>query len=465
MFVGRRQELVSLNRRYESGTFEFPVIYGRRRIGKTALIREFIRGKRSAYFMCTQEDAGRQLEECSEVVLSGTGAASLTGMTFASWEKLFDYLAEVAKDERFVFAIDEYPYLAERLPEISSLIQKYVDTRWRQTQLFLILCGSSMHFMERQVLGYESPLYGRRTGQYKLEPLPYFESLLFFDKWGAEEKMLAYGICGGIPQYLQLFQKYRCLKDAVIGEFMSFDGHLLEEPQNLLKQELREPAVYYDILSAIANGAGRQNEIADRVGKERNLLSGYLANLCALNIVTKVHPVGEASRSKVRYQLCDNLYRFYFRFIPGSLSLIGLGMGERAYDSLIAPFLSEYFGHIFEDVCLSYVQELMRRGAIPELYREFGRWWGTDRSRKEQTDIDVVCMSDSDLLVGECKWKTDPITLDVYEELRHRGSLISGGRNVRYALFSRSGFTDTVREKAKDCLLVDLEAMEQMPET
>lgn len=455
MFIGREKELASLNKRYENGGFEFPVIYGRRRIGKTTLIREFLKGKKAVYYMSTEENADRQLMECSKIVLESFGYPAISGTTFSSWEKLFDYLTEIAEQERVVFVIDEYPYLAGQMPSVSSIIQKYIDTKWKNTHLFLILCGSSMSFMEKQVLGYRSPLYGRRTCQYRLQPLPYYESLLFFDKWEDEQKLLAYGICGGIPQYLQLFRNHDNLRDAVINEFMSFDGHLREEPKNLLKQELRDPSAYYDILSAIANGAGRQNEIADKVGKERNLLSGYLTNLCSLNIINKIHPVGEKSKRKVLYRISDNLYRFYFRFIPSSLSLIEMGMGERVYDTMIAPLLSDYFGHIFEEVCLEYVECLIRNGIIDELYTEFGRWWGNDPLKKEQTDIDVVCMNNTDVLAGECKWKNDKITMDIYEELRHRANLISDGKKVHYALFSKSGFTDTVQQ-AEDCMLVDM---------
>ena len=453
MFIGRTAELNDLNRRYQNDVFEFPVIYGRRRIGKTALITEFMKGKKGVYYMSTEESLENQLAECSRIFFHGSETPEAT---FPSWQKLFDHITDLASQERFIFVIDEYPFLAKQMPEMSSILQKYIDNQWKDTHLFLILCGSSMSFMEKQVLGYESPLYGRRTCQYKLAPLPYYESISFFDGWNDEEKLLAYGICGGVPLYLRFFQKYSNLRDAVIGEFISVGGHLREEPGNLLKQELREPSSYSDILSTIAYGANRQAEIADKCGRDRNTLSVYLSNLCSLEIVTKIHPVGEKSRNKVLYTLCDNLYRFYYRFIPGSMSLIEIGLGERVYDTRILPQMSEYFGHIFEEVCLQYVQLLIKNGTITELYTDYGRWWGNDPSRKEQTDIDIVCMNSQALLAGECKWKSDPITMDIYDELKHRASLISDGRNVHYALFSKSGFTDTVKQNAADCYLYDL---------
>ena len=458
-FIGRERELADLNRYYSMNGFQFPVIYGRRRIGKTTLIRQFIRDKRAAYYMATEQNHEGQLKACSKIVLDVTKYTGMPkGAVFPSWETLFDYIGS-ASEERFIFVIDEYPYLAKKMPEISSVIQKVIDGKWKDSQLFLILCGSSMSFMEKQVLGYQSPLYGRRTCQFKLKELSYYESIQFFPSWSDEEKLLAYGVCGGVPQYLYFFSKFTSLRDAVISEFMTPGGHLREEPQNLLKQELRDPSAYYDIIAAIAGGAGRQNEIADKVGKERNMLANYLSNLSSLDVIEKCHPVGERSTRKVTYRLKDNLYRFWFLFIPKTLSLIEMGMGERAYDSIIEPHLSDFFGQVFETVSLQYIERMMVNGTIKELYTEFGKWWGTDPERKEQTDIDVVFMNDNEILAGECKWKTDPITYDVYETLKYRCTIIQGKRKPHYALFSKAGFTDTVKKKASDCLLVDMAAI------
>ena len=201
-FIGRERELADLNRYYSMNGFQFPVIYGRRRIGKTTLIRQFIRDKRAAYYMATEQNPEEQLKACSKIVLDVTKYTGMPkGAVFPSWETLFDYIGS-ASEERFIFVIDEYPYLAKKMPEISSVIQKVIDGKWKDSQLFLILCGSSMSFMEKQVLGYQSPLYGRRTCQFKLKELSYYESIQFFPSWSDEEKLLAYGVCGGVPQYL-----------------------------------------------------------------------------------------------------------------------------------------------------------------------------------------------------------------------------------------------------------------------
>ena len=257
--------------------------------------------------------------------------------------------------------------------------------------------------MERQVLSYQSPLYGRRTAQIKLHPLPFYESMRFFPEWKDEEKLLAYGVCGGIPQYLLYLSQYATLEEAVQEEFLSVSGHLQEEPSNLMLQELREPAVYNSILTAIAHGATRLNEIAQAVGKESGQVNFYLSNLKDLEIIEKKKPVEETATRRTIYQIKDNLYRFWYRFIPECTSLIAMGLGKRAWKEKIAPDFPEYFGHIFEDICLQYVQYLVATEKIPELYTQYGSWWGTDPQKHRGEEIDLVCTSDTDVLCGECK--------------------------------------------------------------
>lgn len=246
MFIGRKKELAELERRHAQPGFQFPVIYGRRRIGKTRLIQEFLRGKRAVYFMAAEQSNRELLTGLTQAIKEQLPDEHKKYLaSFDSWEACFSYLAELAgRGGRLVLAIDEYPYLAKANPSISSLLQKAIDGRWRDTELYLILCCSSMSFMEHQVLGEKSPLYGRRTGQLKLAPFPYYEGIRFFPGWPKEEQLMGFGICGGIPKYLELFAQYASLREAVLGEFLLPSGHLIEEPENLMKQELREPAFY-----------------------------------------------------------------------------------------------------------------------------------------------------------------------------------------------------------------------------
>lgn len=461
MFIGRAKELSELERRFAQPGFQFPVIYGRRRIGKTRLLQEFLRGKRTVYFMATEQDA--------RALLAGLTAALKEQLpdertkyidSFGSWEELFSYVADASKEERLVLAIDEYPYLAKATPEISSILQKTIDSTWRDTKLFLILCGSSMSFMEQQVLGEKSPLYGRRTGQLKLLPLPYDEGVRFFPNWPREDQLLGFGICGGIPKYLELFAAYPSLREAILGEFLLPSGHLIEEPANLMKQELREPAFYNSILAAIAGGSTRLNEIAQAVGTEPTKLSFYLGNLRSLGVVDQEKPVGKGGSRHGIYQLADEMFAFWFYFLPSCRNLIAMGAAERAYDERIAPKLSAWFGRVFERICMEYLKARVADGTIHELYTDYGRWWGTNPVKKKEEEIDLVLSDESHLLTGECKWQKNPIGLPVFQQLEERTALIRDGKAVRYVLFSKAGFTEELQSLGrKDVQLVDLDSL------
>lgn len=449
MFAGRKTELAELERRYLQQGFHFPVVYGRRRVGKTRLIQEFVKGKKSIYFMATKQTSDELLRSFSEAIKEQfPDERTKYILAFESWEKLFSYIADISKSERIVLVIDEYPYLAESEKAMSSLLQKFIDNYWKNTNLYFILCGSSMSFMEEQVLEYGSPLYGRRTAQLKIHPLPYYESFEFFPDWSNYEKFLAYGICCGIPLYLEYFSKYKNLKDAVCGEFLSLSGHLSEEPMNLMSQELREPALYNTIISVIAKGATKQNEIASGVGTTSNKVSTYLKNLLSLEIIDKVLPF-ESHGKRVIYKIKDNLFRFYFRFIPQCAALVAMGMGEKAYDVKVQPLLDDFFGHIFEDVCMQFLKKQIADGKIETMYTEYGSWWGANPLKKREEEIDIVLANDEEILVCECKWRNEKVETDVVSLLQERGSLIQNGRKIKYAVFSKTGFTEACNETSE----------------
>lgn len=449
MFIGREREMAELNRRYRRRGFAFPVIYGRRRVGKTRLLQEFIKDKPAIYFMATEQGEREQLHAFSLALREQLPEGKLAG-DFASWDDLFQYITVLAQTQRWVLVIDEFPYLAKAVPGITSLLQKYIDHAWQDTQLYLVLCGSSMSFMERQVLGYKSPLYGRRTAQLKLHPLPYYESARFFPQWSDEEKLLAYGVCDGIPQYLSFFARYRSLREAVCEEFLSLGGHLQEEPENLMLQELREPAVYNSLLTALAHGASRQNDIATALGRSGSQITFYLNNLQALELIARQVPVESKRSRKAIYVITDNLYRFWYRFMPECATLIALGLGERAWQERIAPQLHAYFGRIFEDIAMQYVQEQVRQGIIPELYITYGHWWGNNPQRKRAEEIDLVCTNDSDILCGECKWRNEPMDKSVLTTLHERAALVQQGRRLHLMLFAKSSFSQELCQVAQE---------------
>ena len=297
MFIGRERELATLNKLYASDKFEFVVIYGRRRVGKTALISQFIDDKNTIYFMGVESNAKQNLENFSKSILSyHTGMEAET--SFLSFQAALEYVFKLSEKERIILAIDEYPYVARSSKSLASTIQLLIDQYKDTSKLMLILCGSSMSYMEDHVLAYKAPLYGRRTAQMKILPFDFEETCHYFKNFTDEEKAYVYGIVGGTPQYLLQMSDKLSIEDNIKNTFLNPNSALFEEPENLLKQEVREPALYNAIITAIATGASRMSEISGKVGESTNICSAYVKNLISLGIIEKETPYGERRPGK-----------------------------------------------------------------------------------------------------------------------------------------------------------------------
>ncbi|MDR1271668.1 MAG: ATP-binding protein [Clostridiales Family XIII bacterium] len=450
MFTGRSAELKKLNEMYGSGSFECAIIYGRRRVGKTTLIKEFIKGKKAVYFLAREADGRVNLRGFSNDVYAVT-AKELKGKSFFSdWERAFDYIYQISRDNRLVLVIDEYPYLADGYRPISSIVQTHIDDQFKGSKLFLILCGSSTSFMEEQVLSYKSPLYGRRTAQFKVLPFSFFESLPFLEGFGKEEKAALYGMLGGVPDYLNKINPSKTMRENITGLFFTASGSLYEEPSNLLKQELRDPTTYNGIIEAIADGASRLNEIATKCGMESNKCAKYLKSLISLGIVKKEFPVTEPSTSKKSiYLLDDMMFRFWYRFVFPNMSGVVSGLGEAIYDFDVEDGVHAYMGFIFEEICKQYLLEEAKRNALPFFIGNLGRWWGNNPKEKRQEEIDILAFRKENALFCECKWTRSPVDIDVLNDLKAQSELFSYRQKWLW-LFAKTGFTDRlVRESEK----------------
>lgn len=289
MFVGREQELNALEKLYASNKFEFAVIYGRRRVGKTALINHFLDGKKAIYFMGVESNAKQNLENFSKSIMEYSNGIE-TETSFLSFQAALEYIFRLAQKERLILAIDEYPYVARSSKSLASTLQLLIDKYKDSSKLMLILCGSSMSYMEDHVLAYKSPLYGRRTAQMKLLPFDFEETCRYFKNLSSEDKALIYGIVGGTPQYLLQINDSLSVEENIKNTFLNPMSFLYEEPINLLKQEVREPAIYTAIITAIASGASRMSEISGKVGEDTNVCSAYIKNLINPGIVRKKTP-------------------------------------------------------------------------------------------------------------------------------------------------------------------------------
>ena len=449
MFIGRETELQMLKKLYAEDKFQFPVIYGRRRIGKTSLINEFIKDKKSIFYVATEQNNKAALESFTEKIFEVYPEAASYIDAFKDWRSAFEYIAAQAKGERIIVAIDEYPYIAQGDKSVSSVLQAVIDTQMLNSRIFLILCGSSMSFMENQILGYQSPLYGRRTSQFKIKPFDYFDSGCFFCGSTPEEKITAYSIAGGIPLYLRVISESGPLYESIIENLFNQIGRLFEEPSSILKQELREPYVYNSIIAAIAQGATKLNEIATKTGEDTNKCGKYLKSLLELKIVDKQLPITENTERNGIYRLCDNLFRFWYKFVLPCMAMIESGNGRLAFETRVKPKLNEYVSGIFEECAASYIWRNLSANLLPIQIQNAGRWWGNNPAEKRQEEIDIVAVGDNAAIFCECKWRNEAQGISVLNKLIEKSLLLKQFREKHYMIFSKSGFSEALIYEAK----------------
>ena len=448
MFVGRESELALLNKLYTSDKFEFVVMYGRRRVGKTALISEFIKDKKAIYFMGVESNLKQNLENFSKNIMEfNTGLQA--DISFSSFQAGLEYVVKLAENERIILAIDEYPYVARSDESLASTFQMIIDKYKENSKLMLILCGSSMSYMEDKVLAYKSPLYGRRTAQMRVQPFMFGDVCKCFNKFSDEEIALIYGMVGGTPQYLMQINDSLTIEENIKNTFLNPSSFLFEEPENLLKQEVREPAIYNAIITAIAGGASRLSEISGKIGETTSVCTTYIKSLIGLGLVKKELPFGEKASKKTIYMIEDNLFRFWYRFVPENSSIIMRGATEVAYQR-IEPHISTYMGKVFEEICKEYLWKLLINGSSQVQFNELGRWWGNDKKSKSQTEIDIMGEQDkSTAIFAECKWTNEKIDVGVLELLEKRAGMFNYKNKYLY-LFAKSGFTKGCMEKAEE---------------
>lgn len=447
MFIGREKELASLNSLYEKSGFQMAVIYGRRRVGKTELIREFTKDKPCIFYTAIETDLAGNLKSFSESIFSFFASGD-TYPVFQSFEELLIFIERQVKDTRLVIVIDEYPYLAKSDHSISSILQKTIDLCFKDSNLFLILCGSSISFMEEDVLGSKSPLFGRRTSQLDIKPFDYKASAHFVPDYSPENKAIIYGITGGIAKYLSLIDINLSEVDNIIRLYFSEDGYLYEEPMNLLRQEFRNIALYNSIIEAVATGKARMNEIADATGFSTSQLSQALDRLIGVRILKKDIPLlNEKNKRYSQYIVEDGMFRFWYRFVAKSISAVSRGYGKQYFESRVRPYLHDYMGPVFEEISRDYIFDLSMNGMINTNITEIGHWRGHDDSLKEAADIDVVGIdrTDKTAVIGECKFRNHPPDRSDMEKLIHRGKLLKGYTINEMLFFSLTDVGQEVR--------------------
>jgi AAA+ ATPase superfamily predicted ATPase len=381
---------------------------------------------------------------------------------FTDWNGAFEFLAEKAKERRFILAFDEFPYAVAANHSLKSILQTAIDHDLKSTGLFLILCGSHMGFMESEVLGYKSPLFGRRTAQMKLEGFDYCDAAKMLYGFSNEDKLKLYACVGGTPHYLAGIKANESFEENIKRLFFDISGYMYDEPMMLLQQELREPAMYNSIIAAIAGGASRLNEIATKIGENGPKVSKYLQTLINLQIVNKIYPFGENPQNSRRgiYRIADNGYDFWYSFVFLNRPEIESGNGDIIADAeMFDERLASYIGKPpFETICLQYLQRANRSGKLPFTAMSFGSWWGTDSREKAQSDFDVIAANRSEkrIVLGECKWRNDVNAAAELRKLASKEHLLGEYRDRHYYLFTKTPET-LHAPKQKNATLISID--------
>lgn len=446
--IGRKEEMNRLEQMYASERFEFMVMYGRRRIGKTTILQEFSRTHKTIFFSAQEKNDTLNLQDFSKLVQGYFDSSFIAN--FENWEDALDYFGRKAQEQRTVLIIDEFPFLAENNPSIKSILQHKIDHDWKERNIFLILCGSSVSFMLNEIMGYKSPLYGRSTGSMEVLPFDYLESAEFFPNYSEKDKLIVYGILGGVPRYLIAFDPKRSLKENLISEILTEGAFLNDEPQTLLRMELREPAVYNSILEAVANGCNRITEIADRIHEERSKCSKYMLTLQTLRLLEKHVPSGEPDSSKKGiYEITDHFYKFWYRYVFSNKSYYSMLGVDQAADEIMGE-INDYMGPVFEDICRQYIIRRAKAGKFPFVPYIIGKWWGNNPVIKAQDDVDLLAFDrkrEKGIFV-ECKFRNRPMDMEEYEDLLTATEAFPSVKDKNLIFISKGGFTETVKRRA-----------------
>ena len=480
MFIGREAELCFLEDRYHSSRGELVVLYGRRRVGKTETLRHFCRNKPHVFFSCRECTDQLQLKSFSEKVFKEDIPAKKYISEFSDWEQAFRSVLDLPYgDHKKLMIIDEFPYMCKGNTSIPSILQNLWDEVLKDSNVMIILCGSAMSFIEKQLLAEKNPLYGRATGIYKMTPMGFYDAIKFFPDYSDEDKVLLYSVLGGVPHYLKQFDPALSLAENIKRNILTKGCALYSEVDFLLKQELRETMVYNSIIEAIALGSTKLNEISQKsLINNTSKTSTYLRSLVELGIVDRDFSVDAGNNEKSNagrgiYKLADNFFRFWYVFAFTNISDLESNDAQGVYTYVVEPQLHQFASFTFEDICREYVKELKKANALPFRYEKMGRWFGktTIRDRTQpkgtriaETEIDILAASTGkkDYLVGECKFRSQPFSYSEFLDTEVKLSPLKKKADFYYALFSENGFDSRLTEKAKEDHTVSMYTLDQI---
>ena len=448
MFVGRNSELRKLENIYQSGKFECVIVHGRWRVGKTSLIREFINEKNAVYYSAQVTAPIESAVNLASSILTFSSIENTTEEEITNFDDAFRLLYDAADSERLILVLDDFQNLVSSCKQISQLICKHIDKHFKSSKLMLIIIGSSQPLMMEQTLDFESPFHGRRTAVIELQPFSFFEIRTFYKEFSPFDIAVIFGVTGGVPRYMGLMDAQLPIEENIMRAVFEPASPLLEEPINILRREIREPAHYNAVLRAIAEGKSKNSEIATAVDLETSACAGYLKNLMAMGIVGKYTPVTEKVGKRTVYDISDHMFRFWYRFVPVNMSFIQAGLTAKIWRD-VSNAIPKYMSHVFEDICRQWLISRNESERLPIKFVEIGRWWGYDPVWKMDVELPIVAYAENDSAIfGECVWSDAPAHTDALVSLAERSRLFRFSNRYLY-LFSRSGFSDDCADAAQ----------------
>ena len=462
MFVNREQELNLLNTKYSSNRAELFVLYGRRRVGKTELLRHFCQDKEYVFYIADLATEANSLAEFTRRVSEYQYGDEALLSPFASWDVALRYVATLAKEVRIVVIFDEFTYLIEKNSAIASIFQRLWDSTLKNSRIMLILCGSYVGMIEEHVLSHSSPLYGRRTGQWQLQPFSLPEAHKMLPQYSIQEMIKLYATIGGVASYLEEFREGVHYLEQAEQKILTKGNFLYEEARFLLREQLRRsPDRYFSILEAIAHGNTRSNAISQASNVESSQLGHYLESLKGLGLIERIVPITEYNPEKSKqgiYRLLDQYLRFWFRFVYPNRSALERGNTAKI-SRVVEQQIDQHTGPSFELICQEYVSRHFIDGDTEAKYNRVGHWWNRHH------EIDVMAIGENATLFGECKWSTKAVGTNILDDLKQKSMLAlkaikSPPNEVVFALFSRSGFTANLQELQKSENLLLMQADE-----
>ena len=462
-FIDRTEELKTLENEYKRSETSFVIIYGRRRVGKTALISEFLSRHECCrlYYLATQEPEGQNRRAFRDQVAEMTGN-DLLKTADADWLTIFKYLAEYPSDKRKIIVLDEFQYLSGTAPAFPSVMQKIWDTVLKNANVMLILCGSLVTLMKQQTMDYSSPLYGRRTAQICLKQIPFAYYRDFYAGKSEEELIMYYAVTGGVPKYIETFRDAKSVEEGMERDILNPQSYLYEEPYFLLQNELSEIGSYFSLIRAIAMGNRKLSDIAAYLGVKQTNLPKYLKTLTDLDLVEREVPVTENNPEKSKkglYRITDNYIAFWFRFVYPYRAFLERGETQYVMGQIRKTFLQNYVSFIYEDICREKMWEYAAKGLIGFRFDRLGRYWGPVCGEVDVLGLDIP---GGNIVLGECKYTESEKGLSVLHDLKEKAAALektTGCRCRSYVIFSTAGFTRGLLEEAEtnpEILLADI---------